>query len=113
MPASAKRRAASTAPIALVSAQPATATLPSRGSMAGKRIIGRSFRRLVEALVIVMSGYDTPLDLGVPWVSAPAAIAEPLIKPDRGALGIAQIEVEHRQSELLGQAFELADDAAA
>src|SRR5205823_4594790 len=83
---------------------------PPFRSIAGKRIIAGSPGRRVEALVIVMSGNDPPFDLGVARVGAPAAIAEALVEPDRGLLGIAQIEVQDGEAEVARLALELADE---
>ena len=58
-----------------------------------------------------MPRHDAALDLGIARVGAPAAIAEALVEPDRGALRVAQIEVEHDQPELARQTLDLADDA--
>src|SRR4051794_35690939 len=60
-----------------------------------------------------MAGNDAPLDLGIAGMGAPAPVAETFVKPDRGTLGVAQIEVENDQPELAGEPFELDYDAAA
>src|SRR6266704_3082760 len=55
---------------------------------------------------------DAPLDLGIARVDPPALVAEAFVEPDRGALGVAQVEVEDRETELAGQPLEIDEDAA-
>src|SRR4051794_3991933 len=92
---------------------------PPFRSMAGNRItrlafVGRAcVGRLVEALVVIMPRHDAPLDLGIARVRAPAAIAEALVEPDRGALRVAQIQVQHDQTQLARQHLDLGDNGVA
>src|SRR5439155_18549721 len=92
---------------------------PPFRSIAGNRITatrsraGVRRRRLVEALVVIMPGDEFALDQRIERMRAPAAVAEALVKMDRRPLGVAQIEIEHQQSELARQLLDLQHDAAA
>src|SRR4051812_6897183 len=84
--------------------------------MAGNRItplflVSRAFiGRLVQALVVIMPRHDAALDHGIARVRTPAAIAETFVEPDRGALRVAQIEVQHDQPQLARQRLDFAYD---
>ena len=70
-------------------------------------------RRLVfEELVVVMPRDDPAFDLRIDGMDAPADVAQALVEPDRGTLGVAQIEVQDRQTDLSGEALDLQHDAA-
>src|SRR5437764_1021236 len=60
-----------------------------------------------------MAGDELALDERIKRVSAPAAVAERLVKMDGGPLRVAQVEIEDEQAELARQLLNLADDAAA
>jgi len=60
-----------------------------------------------------MPGDDAPLDLRIARVDAPALVAEAFVEPDRGALGVAQIEVEDDETEFAGEALDFNEGAAA
>src|SRR5579862_413623 len=70
----------------------------------------RSRGRLVEALIVVMPEDDAALDPGVARVGAPTQVAKALVEPDRGALRIAQVEIEHDEAEFAAQPLDLRDD---
>src|SRR4051794_25638497 len=72
-----------------------------------------SWGRLIETLVVIVAGDDAPVDLSVGWMRAPAAVAKAPVKADRGALAVAQIEVQHDQLKLAGERLEFSDDTLA
>ena len=74
---------------------------------------GCAWRIVGEQLVVIVAGHDPAVDPRIDRVGAPAAIAEAFIKRNRRALGVAQIEVEHRQPQFAGKTLDLDDDAAA
>src|SRR5215471_6199480 len=80
------------------------------------RWLGRGSRRrrlFLEELVVVMPRHDPALDLRVDRVCAPPPVPQILIKADRRALGIAQVEIEDRQAEFPGETLDFAHYAAA
>src|SRR5947207_12592041 len=77
------------------------------------RLGGASRRRLVEALIVIMAGDEFALDQRVERVAAPTPIAQCFIEMDRGALRVAQIEIEYEHAKLARQLLDLGDDAAA
>src|SRR5689334_2001678 len=86
----------------------------TRLSFVSRAFIGRVFGgRLVEALVVVMPRHDAPFDLGIARVRAPAVVPEAFVEPDRGALRVAQVEVQHNQIQLARQRLDLGDDRVA
>ena len=60
-----------------------------------------------------MPRHDAALDHGIARVRTPAAIAETFVEPDRGALRVAQIEVQNDKPQLARQRLDFANDRVA
>src|SRR5271166_5137754 len=60
-----------------------------------------------------MPRHDPPFDPSIDGMGAPAYVAQTLVESDRGALGVAQIEVQNSQTDLAGEILDLQHDSAA
>src|SRR5271169_1075263 len=59
-----------------------------------------------------MPPHDPPFDPGIDGMGAPAYVPQTLVESDRGALGVAEIEVQNSQTDLAGEALDLQHDSA-
>src|SRR5579862_7963596 len=60
-----------------------------------------------------MPRHDLAVDFGIERMRADALVAEALVQPDCGALGVAYVEVEHGDPEFEGEPLDLEQDVAA